>query len=811
MKESKSCHVEESHSRKSRLFNAMLNKGWALLAVIILCAALWSCGGGGGSNSEFKDIDSDSDGYTVNQGDCDDSNPLLRPYLMSIGADGNVLSVFPGQTITDNIYIMAPSKMSFNYEFLGGPQGMTVDNKGLLSYANPAEAEQGSSMHFQVRAIPVGGGCDSTLSGTLNVLTVENVATQTFGSAGGTLTDVQEEMIVSVPAGAVPDGTKITLTRGTDGKGNVEFLLESTAETDWINISLQKSRIEQAQGQVALAKLSAVGISKSAAIGSPLDKEWRTTQDGFLSDDERVPGKFQRRMSRLNLLRISWHDSTKLLSSLGPDDPAVSNKTPILFIHGYEPQEGFGGGDITWDAFPQKLQEDLGNSHYLCFEFRWRTNARFQDVASDLENAISMITEKTGKQVHIVAHSFGGLLARTYLQGFAFPEKSWVPTVYKVPVASITTIGTPHSGISASESLGDILGQEFNFPAGQDSGTFAWAGQVSVHQAGLDQTDTPSLDISDVLDNLRDENGNLYIQNTPGEAIVKLANNKFLGGGIPFQVLIGRGIECDDFGGNCQLRDGDGLISYEGQRFRDDQTSSVTGLLSGNLMNNNSVNITEWLLGSAGISLGDKGYFHTIDTARLAAPGYRFFQNIEVSVKADDDNHDGYIRVKEWIKKYPSSSGGYKLPDTGQTSCYDTDGLVINCAGTGQDGEYSINPMSFTDNGNGTVRDNVTTLIWQQADDAVARTWQGAIDYCDDLTLGGATNWRLPSRRELMSIVDYARYPSINPVFNGTTASYYWSSTPFAFNPENAWGVWFINGFVKYDGKAGSNDVRCVR
>ncbi|MBV5349935.1 hypothetical protein JZU71_01895, partial [bacterium] len=54
------------------------------------------------------------------------------------------------------------------------------------------------------------------------------------------------------------------------------------------------------------------------------------------------------------------------------------------------------------------------------------------------------------------------------------------------------------------------------------------------------------------------------------------------------------------------------------------------------------------------------------------------------------------------------------LPDTGQTKCYNYSGTEIPCAGTGQDGAYSINPMSFTDNANGTITDNNTGLLWQK-------------------------------------------------------------------------------------------------
>ena len=124
---------------------------------------------------------------------------------------------------------------------------------------------------------------------------------------------------------------------------------------------------------------------------------------------------------------------------------------------------------------------------------------------------------------------------------------------------------------------------------------------------------------------------------------------------------------------------------------------------------------------------------------------------------------------------FHSPAHAFKLPDAGQTTCYDITGSVIPCAGTGQDGEYIINPMSYTDNGNGTVTDNNTGLIWQkcsvgQSNDATCsgtastRTWSQATTACTALNLGGhQTGWRLPTKTELINIVDYSTwYPAIN-------------------------------------------------
>ena len=124
-----------------------------------------------------------------------------------------------------------------------------------------------------------------------------------------------------------------------------------------------------------------------------------------------------------------------------------------------------------------------------------------------------------------------------------------------------------------------------------------------------------------------------------------------------------------------------------------------------------------------------------------------------------------------------SDASAFKLPDTGQTTCYDTAGNVISCASTGQDGAYNINPMSYTDNGNGTVTDNNTGLMWQKQDDGNRYNWYQASgtynaaynptsqDVCGSLTLGSHSDWRLPTKKELMSIVNYG-IPPPGPMIN---------------------------------------------
>ncbi len=120
---------------------------------------------------------------------------------------------------------------------------------------------------------------------------------------------------------------------------------------------------------------------------------------------------------------------------------------------------------------------------------------------------------------------------------------------------------------------------------------------------------------------------------------------------------------------------------------------------------------------------------------------------------------------------------------------------------------------SLLDNGDGTVTDFDTGLIWQQADDNNARNWDAANTYCSSLSLADNANWRLPKRKALQSIVDYRiSAPAIDKrKFPNTDASYYWSASSNASFGAFAWRVDFYDGDVNAYFKTDSYYVRCVR
>lgn len=110
-----------------------------------------------------------------------------------------------------------------------------------------------------------------------------------------------------------------------------------------------------------------------------------------------------------------------------------------------------------------------------------------------------------------------------------------------------------------------------------------------------------------------------------------------------------------------------------------------------------------------------------------------------------------------------------RLPDTGQQTGY--------TLAPGEDSDFDINPPGFVDNLDGTLTDTVTGLQWQQADGG-EMTFSSARTFVDTLTLGGFTDWRLPSPMEAFSILNMGRAnPALDTgYFTASQAEYWWTS-----------------------------------
>lgn len=156
----------------------------------------------------------------------------------------------------------------------------------------------------------------------------------------------------------------------------------------------------------------------------------------------------------------------------------------------------------------------------------------------------------------------------------------------------------------------------------------------------------------------------------------------------------------------------------------------------------------------------------------------------------------------------------------------------------------------FVNNGNGTITDNLTGLMWEQKSgatgaaserrarllqrgkrprfrtgenpclesvhsvDSVCR-WNQTVEWIARMNaqgFAGYNDWRLPMVQELATILNYDRIdPSVSPIFAPLHAAPYWSSSSVAFSPADAWSVDFSNGHVFFDNKDLTGYVRAVR
>ena len=235
-------------------------------------------------------------------------------------------------------------------------------------------------------------------------------------------------------------------------------------------------------------------------------------------------------------------------------------------------------------------------------------------------------------------------------------------------------------------------------------------------------------------------------------------------------------------------------------------------------------------------------------TLKLTAPT-GFYDGDDTVTKQDDDFTAGNIKkdVNIFGVTGTLAGGSTGLPKTGQYQNYRAgdDQTHGNPAGAydiglpqGEGTWDNYWDARFTDNGDNTVTDNATGLMWIKDHVAMGTiggvnwagtmTWNNAIDNCLNLDYAGHTDWRLPNAYELFSIcllengtIPYGGNPSgikaagapyINQrSFPNCVSGFYWSSSTYPYNTTNALGVSFVFGFVYRTAKPDSYYVRAVR
>ncbi len=200
----------------------------------------------------------------------------------------------------------------------------------------------------------------------------------------------------------------------------------------------------------------------------------------------------------------------------------------------------------------------------------------------------------------------------------------------------------------------------------------------------------------------------------------------------------------------------------------------------------------------------------------------------KIKVTSSPFNTIGNGLLSDYITTIGFTTYEIKLPDTGLTACYDITGDVIACPAPGnpaaQDGSYPRNPQSFNDNGDETITDNSTKLVWQKRTDLYDSSdtcrldlrWYSANSHCNNLSFAGNDDWRLPSIKELRTLVDNSKSsPAVNEEYfpQASTNLDYWSSTTSSHYSNMKWYL-DINEGIESRGNAGDQCNRyplCVR
>lgn len=557
------------------------------------------------------------------------------------------------------------------------------------------------------------GGTITPPGGTNTGLVV--IASGTVDPLGGTINDTLGETAVIALPGSLSGNATITIERGRDASGHVVTRILSSSPTaipvdivlppaDVVENSTPSSGTPLVAGVITFPFIEGdtdfpCPDKNSGVDAGGVDTHWFRRCSHFWKSTSNPLGIGNRiesedvAMEILGGVKITHRPASVLSSKCNFSNASCYvDHQPVLFVHGFSPSDtsdipiigtvsdnGFGGGVKTWGEFPDAMQQ----SGYVPFEFRWVTAAKLQDVAADLGRAIDQIAKRTGKKVHVIAHSFGGVLVRTYLQG---QSSGGYP--YNNNVATLTTVGTPHSGIFDGDPKYNVL-NSITYERGQDTqGTSFWAPlaaggdgganinkcqQLSCYQlgefvnlAGWGDSFNFSLAFS------QQSAAAVYgVATYPGEMAAKLFETRHQLPNVPIQVMIG--LTNTRFL-NTTVDEGDGLISYQGQRFLPIYSSStgrVQPLRASSLIG--KALITEKILGNDGdIQPGDTnsfpgnqfpGYRHTssgttvpTDTIPMVCVGCG-----PVTLHYDPNNfppteHSAVINAKYWIDTWISAN-----------------------------------------------------------------------------------------------------------------------------------------------------------
>ena len=686
--------------------------------------------------------------------------------------DNHKITTFEGATNVKKLKII-PYKESnssnYSYKLDNALDGMTLSSDGEFKYEVPVGVDIGEKA-VEITVTNKDTLTSRKISLTIVTLDSEVVVSGIVGADGGRLTNNWEDTILTIPVGAVDGDSEFKVLRSLNSDGSAIYRTVSSLLLKKVLNLKTPAHINTHRKSGEDENLEKLNFNHTQKReGKDGWRKWKTWYADYVQ--LQTPDIAIDPINRLKTIRngepqavgvdVHLHkEAAKLHSLCGSEvefDSTCKDKTPVLFVHGFatglstpfsKTGSGFGGGSGTWGQLPELISQE----GYAVFEFTWKTNARFKDVADNLADAIRKIQNKSGKKVHIIAHSFGGLLSRTYIQNLAPNEP------YANNVQSLLTLSTPHSGIF--DEPGTYHGVEFQ--KGQDSISFEGCMQSSCHQAGeatikiwryltLDLSEylginkhkgeLPALLAKDVIRNGFPVNTRVLMGLTIDRGLngslvgtsASLMRTRMDGGYMNIGVL-SRNVEDysispEDYSNSPRdsYEQGDQLISYAGQRFIPSLANTVTSDLP--VYQSGSIEISEKILGAPHGALPNGKvlveYAFQDDGTRMDFEGYRHSNNNlgqgagGVTLKGDvgiayvqnsknlpdtDKPHEALTEIKSWLSSQSSdeaqgkkitlkfhvvdAESGDSLSDAGINVAIN--GVNMEYKKTGSDGRVSI-------------------------------------------------------------------------------------------------------------------------
>lgn len=415
----------------------------------------------------------------------------------------------------------------------------------------------------------------------------------TVGDEGGVLELADGDYRITIPADAVAAGADrvtvgLNVVKRGDGRALVtrEFAGLKPGVTPTLTLPLYAVTTPAAALRGTTAAPAACGGLDFIKAFNPDPDKWH----GGLLWKFSVPGKpdtiISQNVSNVKLIGraslMPYQDKPDLgmteLRGGCLDQTTCLGKQPVLFVHGYSPLGQLSGGVDTWGCAFDYVRS-LGG---VPFEFRWRTNTRFEDAAYYLAQAIAHVSQLTGRKPLLVVHSMGGLISTTYLGGLAeMPDatgQGYQTVGYdsaearagrrSAAVAGLIAVSAPLSGIATAEE-----GATYGLPQGRDvhitAKTIALCIDFTCGESGLSTTQLTYPGAGTTADTTKDYEQVLgFGLAAPGSLVHKLYNAWRTDGmaqGLHYDILVSTWNMPDK--SSWQDADyGDGLIAVTGMQ-----------------------------------------------------------------------------------------------------------------------------------------------------------------------------------------------------------------------------------------------------